>query len=65
LDRKIRYHPGNAGQHYGDKLTLAGDPNSPLYAQAVTQINKMSEPELAALERFALSIIAAREASRS
>ena len=49
-----------APQHYGDKLTLTSDPNSPLYAQAVTEINQMSEPELAALERFAQSIIAAR-----
>jgi hypothetical protein len=38
-----------APQHYGDKLTLTSDPNSPLYAQAVTEINQMSEPELAAL----------------
>jgi hypothetical protein len=51
-----------AAASYGDKLTLAGDPDAPLFRQAVKEINQMSEPELGALERFAQSVMAAREA---
>jgi hypothetical protein len=53
-----------AAASYGDKLILAGDPDAPLFRQAVEEINQMSEPELGALERFAQSVMAAREANR-
>ncbi len=44
-----------APKRYGDKLTLAGDPVAPLLheRQLDEVISSLSEPELAALERFA------------
>ena len=52
-----------APMHYGDKLTLAGDPDVPLrhVVELEEAIESLSEPELLALERFNDAVIAARE----
>jgi hypothetical protein len=52
----------SAPQLYGDKVTLAGDPNAPLrHVELEEVIQSLSEPELLALERFTDAVIAARE----
>ena len=53
----------SAPQIYGDKLTLAGEPNAPLrHVLSIEEsISRLSEPELLALERFTDAVIAARE----
>jgi hypothetical protein len=53
----------HAPQLYGDKLTVAGDPAAPLLHvhQLDDMLSSLSEPELAALERFAQERLRAQE----
>jgi hypothetical protein len=53
----------SAPQIYGDKVTIAGDPNAPLrhIVELEEAISSFSEVELAALERFNNEMLAAQE----
>jgi hypothetical protein len=55
-----------APMHYGDKLTVAGDPAAPLlHVHQLDEIlSSMSDRELAALESFAQARLAAIEAQQ-
>lgn len=51
-----------ASRRYGDKLQVAGDPDNPLVVlHQHTQVERLSGPELVALEQFAVARLAATD----
>jgi len=51
---------------YGDKLTVAGDPNAPLlHVHTVQTLEQLGDEELEILERFCETRLAALEAAKN